>query len=63
MKWFFKLDKSKPVIMAEEHVKSGHKKLDFSTLPKTAVIFCMSKWDTIIKENFDVETITEALQR
>lgn len=63
MKWFFKTDKSKPVIMAEEHIKSGHKKLDFLTLPKTAIIFCMSKWDTIIKENFDVETITEALPR
>lgn len=60
--WFYKDDKTKPVLTSEEQVESEwdtHEKLQ---LPKTAVLLYMKGLDYIL-EKYDVELITDHFPR
>ncbi len=63
MKWFYKKDKTNCIITAQKNIDSNRKTTEKITLPKNAVVFCMSKWDTIIEENYDYSILTQKLPR
>lgn len=63
MKWYSKEDKTPGVISAHEHIYSGHKAYDGKKLPKNAIVFCLSKWDRVIMEEFDSYLHMEKLVR
>ena len=64
MAWFIKNDKTSGVITAKNHVNSSnHKNFEIKPLPKNAIIFCMGKWDEILKETFGAELYLEKLKQ
>lgn len=63
MQWFFKEDKTAGVITGAEHIKSSHKPVDKFDLPKNAMIFCLSKWDMVLQENYKTKVLLEKLPR
>lgn len=64
MTWYLKDDKTEGVITAKKHLKSkGHKDIEIKPLPKNAIIFCLSKWDKILQEEFGAELYLEKLKQ
>jgi uridine phosphorylase len=63
MDWFDKNDKTNGVITAKKHLASKHKDYDAKPLPENAMIFCLSKWEKILQENFDAFVYMENLKR
>lgn len=64
MDWFLENDKSEGVITAKKHLNSSHK-ADFDTklLPQNAVVFCLSKWERILEEEYGSYVYIEKLKR
>lgn len=60
--WFYKDDKTRPTISAEELVESSFEEKDAFTLPKTAVLLYMRGLE-FIQERYEVELITECFPR
>lgn len=49
MNWYFKEDKTTPIIQAKEHIQSQHRQSSLKQLPETAILFCFSKGiDTLV---------------
>ena len=64
MTWYIKNDKTEGVITAKKHLESkGHKDIEVKRLPKNIIIFCMSKWDKILQEEFEAELYLEKLKQ
>ncbi len=61
--WFFENDKTKPVITAQEHIKSGHKRRDGITLPQTAMLFYLHGAIDFINSHYNTEPVTESFPR
>ena len=60
--WFLPNDNSKAVITASEQINSAHRKCHLH-LPKTAVVFFMSKGTEYLIEHYDTEEMTEPFPR
>ena len=60
--WFYKNDKTRPVITADEHVESIHGKKNTTRFPKTAVLLYMKGLD-YIKERYEIELLTDSFPR
>ena len=60
--WFYKNDKTRPVITADEHVESIHGKKNTTRFPKTAVLLYMKGLD-YIKERYEIELLTDYFPR
>ncbi len=63
MNWYFKDDQTSGVITAKSHLHSKHKNYDVKPLTKNAMIFCLNKWDRILKDNYNANVYMENLKR
>lgn len=64
MTWYIKKDKTPGVITAKNHVQSSsHKNFEIKPLPQNAMIFCMGKWEEILKESFGAKVYLEKLKQ
>ncbi len=60
--WYFKEDKTNPVLPANDQISSEHGNKSNLNLPKTAILLYMSGIEYII-ENFDTEIISDTFPR